>query len=129
MTGGKFLAEALVGETQFLQLTERRGLDEELRRAEQLREDFAIGAILFQTENNTALVRVGVDEREAALGMLDVAGERRKQTVRIATRRLDLDDVGAQVGELTCRVGRRDVAQLDNAEMAEGAVVIVGDLI
>ena len=52
-----------------------------------------------------ALVGVGVNKRQAALGMFDIAGERRQQTIRIATGRFDFNYVGAEVGEPARRVG------------------------
>ena len=51
--------------------------------------------------------------------MLDIAGERRQQTIRIAARRLDLDHIGAEIGQLPRRIGRRNIAQLDHAQMTE----------
>ena len=55
-------------------------------------------AFVFEIENDAALVGVGVNKRQAALGMFDIAGERRQQTIRIAARRFDFDHVGAEVG-------------------------------
>ena len=57
------------------------------------------GRWVLQIEHDAALVGVGVDESQTAFRMLDIAGEGRQQTVGIAARRLDLDYIGAQVGE------------------------------
>ena len=59
-----------------------------------------------------------MNKSEAALQMRDIACKRRKHTIRIAGRRLDLDHVGAEIGQPACRVGRGNVAKLNDTEMA-----------
>ena len=83
----------------------------------------AVSRASLQIENDAALVGVGVDKRQAAFGMLDIAGERRQQTIGITARRFDLDHIGAEIGEPARRVGRGNIAQLDDAKMTERAVV------
>ena len=50
--------------------------------------------------------------------MFDIAGKRRQQSIRIAAGRFDFNDVGAEVGEPARRVGRGNIAKLDDAKMA-----------
>ena len=94
-----------------------------MRRRQQLGEYFAI-RLAVEIEHDAALVGVGVNEREAALRMFDIAGERRQQPIRIAARRLDLDHVSAKIGKPPRRVGGRNIAQLDDTEMTESGFVV-----
>jgi hypothetical protein len=71
----------------------------------------------FANPNNAALVGIGVYESQATFRIFDVARERRQQPVGIATRRFNLDDFGTQVGEQTGCIGRRNIAQFDDANV------------
>jgi hypothetical protein len=64
-----------------------------------------------------------VDEGETALGMLDIASEWRQQPVGIAARWLDLDYIGAEVGEPAGRIRRGDITHLDHPEVAERRIL------
>src|SRR5881628_2799366 len=99
-------------------MTEWSRLDEDICRGQECRESFAVDR-RAEIENEAPLVRIRINEGEAALRMLDISGKRRQQPVRVAARRLDLDHVGAQVGELPRRIGGGDVTEFDDAEMAE----------
>src|SRR5581483_4354481 len=66
---GKLFTEAAVVEGEFFQIPEGRRLEQQIRRGQQPSENFALGLAL-EVERDAALVGVGVDEREAALGML-----------------------------------------------------------
>jgi hypothetical protein len=80
---------------------------------------------MLEIKRDAALVGVGVDKRHAALGMLDIAGKRRQQSIGITARRFDLDDIGTEIGQLPRRVGSRNIAQLDHPKMTERALLIV----
>ena len=51
--------------------------------------------------------------------MFDIAGEWRKPAVWVAARRLDFDDISAEVREQARRIRRGDVAQFDDSDVAE----------
>src|SRR3989338_8588749 len=104
------LPQTLVGKSQRLDAAQPGGLHEEVGRGQKLGEDLALGRVVLEIEDNAPLVGIGVNKGEAALGMLDVSGERRKEPRRIASRRLDFDNVRAQIGEKTCRIGSGDVS-------------------
>ena len=76
-----------------------------------------------EVERDAALVRVQVEEEAAALGVRHAARER--TALRASDRRagrLDLDDVGAEVGEQLGGVGGADAAaDLEDAEAVERA--------
>ena len=111
----------MVVKAELFQISKRRRFDEKIRRRQQLGKNLAI-RIVVQIENNAALVRIGVNKSEAALGMLDIASERRHQTVWITAGRFDFYDVGPEIGEPAGRVGCRYVAQFDDTEVAESAI-------
>src|SRR6266513_616106 len=114
----KFFFAARIVETKIFQITERRRFDEKIRCGQQLGESLAIG-FAYEIDNDAALIGVGVYESETALTMFDIAGERRQQTIRIAAGRLHFDHIGAEVGEPAGRVGRGNVAKLNDPEMAK----------
>ncbi len=95
-----------------------------MRRSEQFGKSLPI-RLALEIEHNATLVGIGVDKRKAALTMLDVPSERRQQTISITAGRLDLDNVGAQIGELTRRIRRWNIAQLDHSQMTERGVTVV----
>src|SRR5206468_1767516 len=68
---------------------------------------------------HTPLVGVPEEKRERAIGRRDTSGEGGAESPRITTWRLDLDDVGAEVGEEAPREGAAEVGQVDDAEMGE----------
>jgi len=118
------LLQAFIVDAEFFQQAKRGRFDEEIRRSQQPGENLTIRFTL-EIEHDAALVGVGVDEWEAPLWVLDVAGERRQPSVGIAARRLDLDHIGAEIGKLPRRVGSGNVAQLDDTQVAECAIVAV----
>ena len=73
-----------------------------------------------QVERERALVEIAVDERERTIRCRDAAGERGVQAARIAARRLDLDDVGAEVGEQAAGEGVAQIGEIDDAQVREG---------
>ena len=106
----------MVVKGEFFQISKRRRFDEKICRSEQLGKNLAI-RIVLQIESNAALVRIGVNKSEAALGMFDITRERRQQTVWITARRLDFYDVGPEIGEPPRCVGCGYVAQFDDTEV------------
>jgi hypothetical protein len=74
----------------------------------------------LQIQNNAALIGIGVYESQTTFRIFDIACEGRQQSVRIATRRLDFDDVGAQVGEQSTCIRRWNIAQFNDADVTEG---------
>jgi hypothetical protein len=80
----------------------------------------APAAGVVQVEHRAALVRVAVEERQRAIGRGDAAREGRNEAPRVAARRLDLDHLGAQVGEEPPRECAAEVGQVDDAEVSEG---------
>src|SRR5262249_26120223 len=77
----------------------------------------AIGRV--QIERGTALVRVAVEKGQRAVGRGPVAREWRPQAVGIAARRLDFDDVGAEVGENPSGERAAKIRELDHANVGE----------
>jgi hypothetical protein len=72
-------------------------------------------------DGHAALVRVPVEEGQRAVGRGDVAGEGRAVPSDVATVELDLEHVGAEVGEDARRQGTPHVSQIDDMQMGERA--------
>ena len=75
---------------------------------------------VLDVEDDAAFVGVCIDKGKAALWVLDIAGEGRKQPIGVAARRLHFDDVSAQIGQEAGSIGGGDVAQFDDPDVAEG---------
>ena len=75
----------------------------------------------FDVEGEAALVGVQIEEEAASLGVRLIVGERTPASCRVAVRwLLDLDDVGAHVGEELAAVGAGDHAcELDDLDAFE----------
>ena len=84
----------------------------------------AVGVV--QVERDAALVRVAIQERQRAVGRRCVAGERGPQATRIAGRRLDLEHVGAEVGQHAAGERAAQVGQLDDAHVGQRARASLG---
>ena len=75
----------------------------------------------FQIEDDTALVRVQVEPVETPVSALLIAVERRQVPDGVAARRLDLDDVGAQVCEQLRAVLADLSREVEHADIVESA--------
>src|SRR4029453_2607416 len=73
----------------------------------------------LQVERDRALAAVVLPEEQRALGILAILVERPDAARRAATRRLHLDDVGAQAREREPAVLGLLVGQLDHADAGE----------
>src|SRR5262245_49988076 len=91
-----------------------------MSRCEKLGKNFSVPRACLQIQNNAALVGIGVYKSQATFKILNIAGERRQQSVGVTAEGLDLDDVGSQVGEQASRVRRGDIAQFNDANMTQG---------
>ena len=117
------LSEPVVGEAQGLQVTQRCGLDEEVRRCQEGAKRFAVGGTVLDVKDHASFVGICIDKGKAALWVLDIAGEGRKQPIGVAPSRLHFDDVSAQIGQETGSIGGGDVAQFDDPDVAEGRML------
>jgi len=77
-----------------------------------------LGCVL-EIERDAALVRVAEEIGERAIGGDDATGERRREPTRISARRLDLGDVGAEVGEHPAGEGPAQIGEIEDVEMLE----------
>ena len=118
---GKRVAKFLIVEAEFFQIAKRRRFDQQLRRMQQRGKGLDIRS-LFQIEDNAPLVGVSVGKRQTAFGMLDIPRKGWQPSIGIAARRFDFNHIGAKIGELPRRVGCRNIAKLDDTEMAQSAV-------
>jgi hypothetical protein len=77
---------------------------------------------MLEVKHDTALVGIGVDEGSSCARMLDVTAKAAASDW-VAARRFDFDHIGAEIGELPRRVGRRNIAKLDHPKMTERGFV------
>jgi hypothetical protein len=72
-----------------------------------------------RVDHRPTLVGIAIQERQRAVRRGHVAGERRLQAARVAPRRFDLDDVGAEVGKQPARQGAAQVGEIENVQMPQ----------
>ena len=84
----------------------------------------AVGVV--QVERDATLVRIPIQERQRPVGRRCVAGERGTQASRIAGWRLDLEHVGAEVGQHPAGERAADVGQLHHANVGQRARASLG---
>jgi hypothetical protein len=108
----------LRGEVMGGALGGRRVLDQDVRLIAERVEPPPPGRVV-EIKRDAALVRVAEQVRERAVRRDDATGERRGEPPRIPARRLDLDDVGAQVGEHPASERSAQVGEIEDAEMLE----------
>ena len=110
-----------VGEAPCLHLAGLGVFEEDVGAAEQAVEQLPPRTPV-EVEGDAALVAVEVDELGRCLGIRRVVLEGAEGAGRLAFRRLDLDHVGAKIGEYLPGEGRGDVAPvLDDAHAGEEA--------
>ena len=103
----------------------REGLDDDVRGADELAEDFA-ALLVLQVEGDAALAGVEVEEVEAALGPGLVVVERGDEASGVALRRFHLDHIGPEVGEELGAVGADVACQVEDADVVQGRGRVVG---
>src|SRR5207237_561159 len=92
------LAERVL-EAELAQPARRRGLDDDARRGSEPREQRSAFS-RPEVARDPALVHVRGEPGDGTLAVLDVVEERRPQAICLAAWRLDLHDLGAEVGRL-----------------------------
>jgi len=85
-------------ETHLVERAGRVALDYHVGRSRQLKQNFA-AARIAEIESERAFVEIVEPEKQAAIAMRDVVEEGADATRVVAVRRLNLDNVGAHVGE------------------------------
>jgi hypothetical protein len=96
----------------------RRVLDQDVHLIAESVEPPPAGRVL-EIERDAALVHVTEQVRERAVRRDDVARERRGEPLGIPARRLDLDDVGAEVGEHSAGERSAQVGEVKDGQMLE----------
>ena len=123
------ILEARVVQPQPLRLGRRQVLDEDVCLREQIQQQLA-ALVRLDVEAEAELVGVEVHEREAALAVLEVARVGRDRAGRVTLGVLDLDHLGAEVGEQLAGVGRGEEAAVlddrDAFQQAPGGLAVVG---
>ncbi len=99
-------------------LLHRRGpevLDDHVGLLDHLDED-VLGLLVLEVQDDPLLVAVQADEVAAEI-LVHLTGEGPELPGVVAVGRLDVDDLGPEVGEdHRCRGGRQHVAQVDDAD-------------
>ena len=115
------LLEARVVQPQPLCVGRREVLDQDVGVGQQLEQQLP-ALLRLDVEADAELVGVEVHERETALAVLEVARVGRDRARRVALGILDLDHLGAEVGEQLAGVGRgEEAAVLDDRDAFQQA--------
>ena len=117
---GNSLRERVRAHAELVELTLRRGLEQDVGARDERAEALAI-LLLLEIEHERLLAAVVVPEEERALGVFLVLVERPDAARRVAAGRLDLDDLGAEAGQRQPAVLGLLVGELDDADAGEGA--------
>jgi hypothetical protein len=96
----------------------REGLDQDIGRRHQPAELLAT-RVLAEIEDDAALVGVVEPEEQAAVGIGVLLKKGADPARRIAAGWLDLDHVGAQVGEQLAAIGAAFVGEVEDANAAQ----------
>ena len=115
---GMALAHGLGGEVEHLAAIRAVVLEQDVGGVAQGAKARRVGGGV-QIEGERALVEVAIDEGERPLGSGDAAHERRLLAAGVAAGRLDLDHVGAEVGEQPPRQRAAQVGEIDDAQVRE----------
>jgi hypothetical protein len=93
-------------------------LDQDVGAVAELAEATPVGAAP-EIEAGAALVGIPIEEWKRAIGRFPAARERRPKPVGITSRRLDLQDVGAEVGEDPSGQSTPQIGEIDDSEVCE----------
>ena len=114
--------QVVVAEAERREAAGSFAFDEDVGVGEQFAEDDA-AALRLDVKRQALLVGVEVEEEAALVGVGDVAREGAEAAGVVALRRLDLDDLRAEVGEEARGVGAGDaLGEVDDAGAFEGEV-------
>ncbi len=106
-------------EPEFVEHPGRHPIDEEISVSDQITHRRHVG---IEIDCCPAFSGVEVLEQPGPVGVLDTTGKRAPSTQRVAGRRLDLGDLGAQVDEQLRAVRACDVTgDLDDAQTGQRA--------
>ncbi len=95
-------------------------LEQQVGALEELVEAHAGGAI-GEIDGHAPFVGVAEQKRQRSVRRCLVACERSAEPARLSARRLDLENVGAEVAEHATRERAAEVAQIEDAQVSEGA--------
>ena len=117
---GEFLGDRVLPHAELVELTLRRGLEQDVGARDERTEALLV-LLLLEIEDERLLAAVVIPEEERALGAFLVFVERPDLARGVAAGRLDLDDLRAQPRERQPAVFGLLVSELDDADAGKRA--------